>query len=66
MFQISKEQNDYIRKNIKNPYIVICSKGKRGSKGNKLSGKTYFCPESRRYTNLLDEFAESGGDANAS
>ena len=66
MLQITKEQHEFIRQNIRDPYIVICSKSKHGTKGNKMSGKTYFCPESRKYMDLLTKFDEMGGDVNGS
>lgn len=59
MKQITKEQVMYIREKVKSPYIVICSKRKRGSKGNRISGKTYYCPESRAYEKLLKDFEVS-------
>jgi len=44
---------ELLRKYIKKPYIVVCSKRKKGTKGCKQSGKTYYCPESQQYLNII-------------
>lgn len=56
MIPITKSQYEYLKKRINNPFVTICSKRKHGSKGSKLSGKTYYCPESSAYLTALDEY----------
>lgn len=55
MLQISKNEADYIRARLSDPYITICSKRKKGSKGSTVSGKTYYCPETDEHIKLLRE-----------
>lgn len=59
MVEISKEQYEYIKSHYKDAYITVCSKRKRGSKGNRKSGKTYYCPEIKEYMNAIKQL-ESG------
>ena len=61
MIQISKNEADYIRRNIPSAFITICSKRKHGTKGSHVSGKTYYCPESNRYISLLEKYRNEGG-----
>ena len=55
MIQISKEEYLFINRHIKNPFITICSKRKHGTRGTRISGKTYYCPESRSYIELINK-----------
>jgi hypothetical protein len=59
MVQITKDQNDFIRRKMRNPYIVICSKRKHGGKGYRGSGKTYYCPDSYNYIRLINAFNDT-------
>ena len=56
MLQISKEEAEYIRMHLSKSFITVCSKRKHGEKGNRTSGKTYYCPESSKYISLLNTF----------
>ena len=55
MIQISKEEYIFISRHIKDPFITICSKRKHGTKGSRMSGKTYYCPESCKYIELINK-----------
>lgn len=59
MLQISKEEAEYIRNHFSESFITICSKRKHGGKGCRASGKTYYCPESNKYINMLEKYRES-------
>lgn len=63
MLEINKELSEIMRRKIKNPYIVICSKRKHGSKGAVQSGKTYYCPESFQYIKIINDYKEGKFDA---
>lgn len=56
MIQISKDEASYIRSVRSDAFITICSKRKKGSKSGRVSGKTYYCPESKRYLDLIDQY----------
>lgn len=62
MYEITKEQSEFLRRRVPKAYIVTCSQRKSGSKGNKKSGKTYYCPESKLYADILRQYEEQGGD----
>lgn len=64
MIEITKEQYKYISDKIADPFVTVCSKRKRGSKGQRKSGKTYYCPESAEYLNALKKYNELGGVPN--
>ena len=56
MIIITKDEYEYLRRRIKNPFITICSKRKHGTKGSRISGKTYYCPEASSYLAVLEEY----------
>lgn len=56
MIQISKDEYLFICKHVYDPCVTICSKRKHGARGSKISGKTYYCPESNRYLGLIREY----------
>lgn len=59
MLEISKEIAEVMRRRIPKAYIVTCSKRKHGSKGQRQSGKTYYCPESYRYIQIINAYEEA-------
>lgn len=59
MIQISKNEYLFICQNVHAPCVTICSKRKHGAKGSKMSGKTYYCPESSKYLSLIAEYREN-------
>lgn len=68
MITITKDEYNYLRQRIKHPYVTICSKRKRGTKGSRMSGKTYYCPENNSYLSIINEYRErffvESGEAN--
>lgn len=61
MIEISKAQFMYIKKLYPDAFITVCSKRKHGGRGYRKSGKTYYCPEVRKYVRALQDFNTKGG-----